>query len=194
MAQQGLIVRGLIASPAGTEKWRRVVREAFAKWNASHSHEKRLIFEPVGWESHASAGAGQHPQEFLNETMVRKCDFVIAVFSDSLGMPTPSMQSGSIEEIDLIYKLRGGDRVFVYFLSSGTRGSAKLRKFKEFIKDSIYYQNFTRRRELADFVTMALSTVATSVGREFDELAGEGIPPVLRLKAQASLNLEQFKQ
>lgn len=192
MAQLGLIVRGLIASPMELKKYRDAIRKSFAKWNAENAHRENLIFEAVGWETHATGGMGAHPQKILNKDLCQKCDFVIAMFGTRLGAPTDTMASGTIEEIDYIYKLRGGDRVFVYFLERNSTPSVEVDQFKVFIQGKVLYEPFRTNSALTNAVSRALSIIATRVKKEFDDLYRTNLTTVFQL-APPAVGLDSFR-
>ena len=115
MAQLGFIVRALIASPSDVQRERQAIPEVIAAWNATHSYRRKIIIEPVKWESHTVPGLEGRPQEMVNKQIVVDCDFLIGAFWTRLGTPTGVALSGTVEEINEFRKL--GKPVLLYFSS-----------------------------------------------------------------------------
>jgi tetratricopeptide (TPR) repeat protein len=112
--QTGVTIYGvLIASPGDTQEARVAVREAIALWNASHGKTKKVMLNPVGWESDASPVMGEEAQATINRQLVDDADILVALFHTRLGTPTSAAASGTVEEIDRF--LHSSRLVSIYF-------------------------------------------------------------------------------
>ena len=87
MSYQAMVYRVMIASPSDVPEERRAAVEVIEKWNADNSFTRRVVLEPVTWESHASPAIGP-PQDVINGQLLRHVDFLVAIFWSRLGTPT----------------------------------------------------------------------------------------------------------
>lgn len=99
MAQRGIILRALIASPGDLLEERVAIPEVIAAWNATHSWPRAAIIEPVKWESHSVPLQEGRPQALINQQLGDFCDFLIGLFWTRLGTNTGVAASGTVEEI-----------------------------------------------------------------------------------------------
>jgi len=98
MGFQANVLNVLIASPGDVATERDIVTEQLFRWN-SNGLARRLLLQPVKWETHASPQMGSHPQHILNERLLTDADIVVGVFGTRVGTATPEFISGSVEEI-----------------------------------------------------------------------------------------------
>jgi hypothetical protein len=113
MAQAGMILRALIASPGDVQEERDAIADVLTTWNATHSLRRAIIIEPVRWESHAVPGLEGRPQEMINNQLLTQCDFLIGVFWTRIGTSTGVALSGTVEEIQEFRA--AGKPVLLYF-------------------------------------------------------------------------------
>lgn len=100
MPRTATIYRILIASPSDVFEEREAVRNVIYNWNASHSVDMSIMFEPVLWETHVNPELGDRPQSIINRQIVDDSDILIGMFWTRVGTPTGTFESGTIEEIE----------------------------------------------------------------------------------------------
>ncbi|MCL1628273.1 DUF4062 domain-containing protein [Roseibaca sp. V10] len=93
----------MIASPSDVAKERMLIRETIHEWNDINAKAAKSVFLPVGWETHSAPDLGGRPQDIINKNVLKHCDFLIGVFWTRLGTPTGEFESGTVEEINVIY-------------------------------------------------------------------------------------------
>lgn len=116
MAYQALVLPVMIASPGDVNTERAIIREVLHEWNDINSHAKKIILQPVGWETHSSPELGQPAQVLINERILKDCDLLVAVFWTRVGTPTLNEKSGTIVEIK--EHIEAGKPAMVYFSSA----------------------------------------------------------------------------
>lgn len=164
MPQPVLALRALIASPGDLEDERLAIPDVIAAWNATHSRDKAVIIEPVKWESHSTPVQGDRPQAIINQQLVDKCDFVIAVFWTKLGTSTGVADSGTVEEIMEFEKV--GKPVLLYFsdrpISPSKQNSdqlAKLNEFKNSRQNAGLYHSYSDINQFREVLNRHLNEV-----------------------------------
>jgi hypothetical protein len=90
--------RVMIASPGDVQPERDFIERVIVAWNDEHSEERGVVFLPVRWER-ASPRQGAPGQDVVNEDLVDISDVLIGVFWQSVGRPTRTSPSGSVEEV-----------------------------------------------------------------------------------------------
>jgi hypothetical protein len=109
----------MIVSPSDVAAERAAIRQTLTDWNVIHSESRRIVLLPIGWETHGSPKMGQHPQKVLNEQVASRADLLVGVFWTRIGTPTPTHQSGSVEEIE--EHIAAGKPVMLYFSNQPVR-------------------------------------------------------------------------
>lgn len=99
MSYQANVLRVMLASPGDVQAEREIATEEIHKWNDTHAAARSLILQPVRWETHGSPEMGAHPQEILNENLLRDSDIVVGIFGYRIGTATKEYVSGTVEEI-----------------------------------------------------------------------------------------------
>ncbi|HEY5382560.1 MAG TPA: hypothetical protein VIJ65_09910 [Acidobacteriaceae bacterium] len=99
MGFQANVLKVMIASPGDVATERDIVTEALYRWNNANAVSRRLILQPVKWETHSSPQMGTHPQTILNEDLLIDADIVVGIFGTRIGTSTADYISGSVEEI-----------------------------------------------------------------------------------------------
>lgn len=107
------VYKCLVISPGDVDDARAAISEVIDRWNYHAGDEKGAIIQPVRWELHSRPQMGDRPQELLNRQIVDNCQFGVAVFWSRLGSPTGEHESGSVEEIRRLRRLKR--EVMVYF-------------------------------------------------------------------------------
>ena len=103
----------MIISTGNLAEERRIIRDTVYHWNEINSENNKIVFKASGYDIDINADSGAHPQTLINNKLVEKSDFAIAVFWNRLGKETMLFQSGSAEEIEL--HLKNGKKVLTYF-------------------------------------------------------------------------------
>lgn len=89
----------MIASPVDVQAERNSIREIVLAWNATHSFSRKVVLQPVGWETHSTPSMEENGQAIINKQLLDNADLLIAVFWTRLGTPTAHAESGTVEEI-----------------------------------------------------------------------------------------------
>lgn len=152
----------LIASPGDLIDERERVLRIFTGWN---NHNEGVTLHPVMWEHASTPGYGQHPQSLLNEQMIERCSLLVAMFWTKLGTPTPTAQSGTIQEIYEFIDRKGPGRVMIFFCqrpmsisptSIDTRAIDELQEFQKSIQDECLYASFENTDQFETELNRAL--------------------------------------
>lgn len=106
------VINIAIASPGDVQNERDAVLKVFTQWNDTKDD---VILHPVMWEHSAVPEMGDHPQHILNERIISKSQLLVAILWSRLGTPTPTADSGTVEEIREFIKKKGPKRVMLYF-------------------------------------------------------------------------------
>lgn len=99
MGFQANVLNVMIASPGDVTTEREIVTEELLRWNAANGLARRLLLQPVKWETHSSPQMGSHPQSIINERLLTDADIVVGIFGIRIGSATREYISGSVEEI-----------------------------------------------------------------------------------------------
>src|SRR5687767_4808731 len=100
MQQHMTVYDVFIAAPADAADSRVAVRDAILLWNASHGKSRKVILNPVGWDTNSTPEMGDTAQQILNRQLLDNADILIATFHGKLGTPTENARSGTVEEIE----------------------------------------------------------------------------------------------
>jgi hypothetical protein len=99
VSYQANVLKVMIASPGDVQAERDIATEEIYRWNDAQAAARSLILQPVKWETHGSPEMGAHPQEILNENLLRDSDIVVGIFGNRIGTATKEYISGTVEEI-----------------------------------------------------------------------------------------------
>lgn len=113
IGRAAVVLNVLIASPSDVAAERDVVTSAIYAWNAAHHPTVGIMLNPVRWETHSYPASGDRPQAIINKQIVESGDILIGIFGHTVGTPTGTAQSGTIEEIEEFRK--AGKYVALYF-------------------------------------------------------------------------------
>jgi hypothetical protein len=102
----------LIAGPGDVTSELKLVEAALNKWNDLHSERTGIRLKPVRWKQ-ARPGLNEDAQATINSQIVDGCDAGVAVFGARIGTMTPRMDSGTVEEIELL--AANSRDVMIYF-------------------------------------------------------------------------------
>jgi hypothetical protein len=103
----------MIASPSDVDQERHCVRDVIHEWNTINAESRKTLLLPVGWDTNAAPAMGAHPQDIINERVLKGCDLLVAVFWTRIGSPTGKAISGTVEEIQ--EHIKAGKPAMLYF-------------------------------------------------------------------------------
>jgi hypothetical protein len=103
----------LIASPGDVAAERDLAREVIYEWNATHSRSRKIVLQPIRWETHSHPTMGDRAQGVLNQQILKDADLVVAIFWTRIGTPTGEAPGGSVEELQR--HMAEDKRAMVYF-------------------------------------------------------------------------------
>ncbi|MET3548339.1 nucleoside 2-deoxyribosyltransferase/regulation of enolase protein 1 (concanavalin A-like superfamily) [Paenibacillus favisporus] len=171
MAYEVQVYEVVIASPSDLKNERMKVRETVLQWNAEHSKNFKIIFQPVMWEMDTVPEVNIRPQESINRQIIQDSDIMIAMFWSKLGSSTGTSISGTVEEIDLF--IAAGKPVALYFSDKSTSISnidapqlEALRKYKQSISETSYYNIFKSTNGLKQLIFKYLTVTAQKLSRD----------------------------
>ena len=107
------VYRVLIASPSDVTEERDIAVQTIQEWNNLNSSERQLVLLPLRWETHSAPEYGKRPQEVINRQVVDQCDLLLGIFWTTIGSPTGSADSGTLEEIERV--ATKGRPIMLYF-------------------------------------------------------------------------------
>lgn len=119
MPYQATVYNVMIASPGDVQTEPRLAREIIHEWNAIHANSRKMVLQPVGWETHSHPSMEDRAQGVLNEQILSDADLLIAIFWTRLGSPTGEAPSGTVEEIER--HIKDDKPAMLYFSSSPVR-------------------------------------------------------------------------
>lgn len=158
----------MIASPGDATQERQAITDTILSWNAIFGPTLKVVLEPVKWETHATIGLRGRPQGMINEELIPKSDFLVAVFRSRIGSPTGVEDSGTIEEIKEFVKL--GKHAAVYFykgevpINSIDHEQLKsLGAFKKELRSKGLIGEYSSAEELKNFMLAHLQMMVTKV-------------------------------
>lgn len=158
----------LLSSPSDLpQEHREVVIRAIRTWNNSHGRRAAVIFSPTNWEEGSSPEYGVGPQDSLNRQVVDSSDLGLVIFTDRLGTPTKSHESGTVEEIERLHQQ--GKRVAILRNmaprepSRDAAQSAALAAYLESIRDKALYREYRSLEELLAIVNSTLNDVSFGI-------------------------------
>ena len=148
MAFQATVYNVMVASPSDIAEERDTVQATIAEWNSVHSGRSKVVLVPIRWEEDAAPETGAHPQEIINNRLLKRADLLVGIFGSRLGTPTNDYDSGSVEEINR--HVGAGKPAMLYFSkrqvdpdSIDTEQLDKLRQFKKQLSQQALLGEFT---------------------------------------------------
>lgn len=153
--------RVLVASPSDVVEERDAAVRVMHDWNNLHSYNRRVVLQPLRWETHSAPEYNVRPQDAINRRIVDDCDLVVGIFWTRLGSPTGEADSGTLEEIERAAK--AGKPVMLYFSQVpvapdkvDTKQIEHLRAFREAIMANALVDSFRSPLEFRDKFAAAL--------------------------------------
>lgn len=113
MSYAATVFNVLIASPGDVAIERDFAQEVVQDWNAANSRSRKIVLQPIRWETHSHPMMGDRAQGILNEQILKDADLVVAIFWTRLGTPTGVAPGGSVEELQR--HMAEGKPTMVYF-------------------------------------------------------------------------------
>ncbi len=149
------VLRVMIASPGDVKDERDVVTKEIYRWNNAHASSRKLVLQPVRWETHSTPQMGAPPQDVLNEQILEDADILIGIFGTRVGTRTEKYISGTVEEIKR--HVAAGKTAKVYFSDVPVPPSEvdpeqykALQEFKEECRKGALYATYNRLDEFKD--------------------------------------------
>jgi hypothetical protein len=146
MSYQATVYNVLIVSPGDVEAERELARDMINEWNATHSRSRKIVLQPVGWETHSHPEMGQRAQGVLNHQILQDADVVVGIFWSRIGTPTGDALSGSVEEIQR--HMESGKPTMIYF--SDAPGSLAMGASEQYQRLTIWRQGWCAPRGLSE--------------------------------------------
>jgi hypothetical protein len=182
------VFRVMIASPSDLREERKVVSSAMHDWNIEHGEDMGMMVLPSMWETDVEPAYGAPPQDFINHSIVDRCDILVGFFWKTLGTRTEGAASGTIEEIERVHAR--GKPVLLYFSrrpgdfgNVDTAQLEALRRFKDECKKKALYAEFETPGELAEMVRRHLRQTLKNQQRFVPEARPPRIPRPFVLEA-----------
>lgn len=95
----------MLSSPSDAVGERKLLRDCVNSWNDIYSKDREMVLLPLDSEHNVpcvAAGKGYtRGQDVINEHIVKRSDWLVAVFKNNFGSSTGKEDSGTIEEIKL---------------------------------------------------------------------------------------------
>jgi hypothetical protein len=146
----------MIASPGDVIEERKIVTEAIHEWNYTNAATRRIILQPVKWETHSTPQLRSNlssGQDVINELMLDDADLLIGIFGTRIGTPTPEHVSGTVEEIRKHVISRKTAKVYFSDVPVSPRGidAAQYQLVEEFRKECADYGLYGTFNNLDEF-------------------------------------------
>ena len=149
MARLEWIFEVFIASPSDVARERRIVAEIIERINAKYDD---YSLKPVMWERDYLRAFNEPDTQAKINTMLGRCDLMIAVFGGIMGTPTARTAGGAIEEIQEF----DGD-VYLYLKESNERRLFdELEPHFDRMRNRVY-ETYDGEQDLKDKVDLAIS-------------------------------------
>jgi hypothetical protein len=82
MGFQANVLTVMIASPGDVAVEREIITTGLYQWNNANTVSRKLILQPIKWETHSSPQMGVHPQAIINERLLYDADIVVGIFGN----------------------------------------------------------------------------------------------------------------
>ena len=159
-------IKIFLSGPNDTEIEMKAVEAAIKDWNANHSDTYDTVFTTSDWKTQSSSQMGSHPQEIINEQVLKTCDYIFVIFKFRFGSKTNKFGSGTEHEFEWFKKNRTHNAISVYFSTQTPPATAtqypKVVAFKKRIEafGEGLYGNFLNETELQKGIDKRLSYIA----------------------------------
>jgi hypothetical protein len=137
---------------------------------------QKMAVRGMGWEEYASPGVSTDPQALINAQLLKEYDILIALFGASLGTPTKTARSGTVEELERAISFTDSPfkefRAQVYFKDRVDNLSAvsveqltDVMRFRgELGNRGVLYSVFTNKNDLAREVRVNINRAIQAYG------------------------------
>ena len=155
------------------DEHRDIISRTIRRWNTQHSRYYGIHYSSTDSEEGGAPGFGEYAQDVLNKQIVDESDMVLAIFTDRLGTPTPTYESGTAEEIDR--GLAQGKDVAVLQNDcprkpirsvEGDQQRTALNQYVDKIRPKAFIAQYESTSRLAEIVDQLLSTLARKYRNE----------------------------
>lgn len=168
---QAIVFNVFIASPTDVREEREIVKERIARWNTMHSEEKKIVLLPLAYETHTPSEVGRAPQKVIDEHVLDKADYLIAIFWSRVG------SGATIEEIEK--HVDTGKPAALLFCTRPVEQDVvdqinHVKKLKEQYKDRSFYHEFRELGDFNDLVDQNLNSFVSGILKKLPD-AYEGI-------------------
>jgi len=116
MSYSAVVYSVMIASPSDVTTERDIAREVIHEWNAVHSFDRKIVLQPIAWETDSAPSMDARPQAVINKQILERADLLIAIFWTRLGTRTDEASSGTVEEMEK--HMSAGKPAMIYFSST----------------------------------------------------------------------------
>lgn len=164
-----------LGSPGGLDDERSAVRNAVEEVNRAKRHVG-LGFCVVEGDKDVAPDVGAYAQDVINKKIVDDAEVFVFVFGTRVGTPTPTAESGTIEEFQRALQIRkanrgGWPKIMVYFSDAPVKPSSvdfeqflRVQSFREeSAKAGVFYYPFDSADRLEDLVRVHLNTVCGEI-------------------------------
>ena len=159
----------MIVSPSDVKEERKIVKKVLYEWNERNSRFRNIVFSVLGYDINAHADSGTYPQESINDQLLEKADFIIAIFWTKLGTPTEKYQSGSVEEIEK--HIEQNKQAFIFFKDPEPENKEseqfkKVQQYKESLKERVLYrEGFKSKKDFEYLLGKEIDLIANDLSR-----------------------------
>lgn len=192
------LFRIFVASPSDTKQEREALERIVSQLNLTLANSHNARIELIKWETHASPGFGQDPQDVINNSMPDDYDIFIGIMWGRFGSLTNRAGSGTEEEFLNAYKRfknKGDVKIMFYFnnfpIPVDEIDPDQISKMKEF-KNSLgekggLYWDYNDLDEFENFVRMHITSA-------IDSSSKTSVISRIDVRAEDDEKLEIFEQ
>jgi hypothetical protein len=190
MPRTETVIKVFLASPMDLNSEREIVADVAASLSAIWTKTQNLRLELLRWETDTAPDAGVDPQAVVNRQLGDDYDIFLGLFWKTIGTPTRSSRSGSIEKFTRAHERftqHGAPRIMIYFKNSppasldeiDTDQITALRIFREDLRKlGVLYRSFQDGKQFEEMLRLNLSQAVEDVRRSTRVLR-EGPPETL---------------
>jgi len=132
MSYRATVYNLMISCPSDAEEAMGILCDCINDWNIVNAEHNAIILLPLFHKTYVPPNLANpedaRPQAVINEDMLPRIDWLIAIFKNRIGTPTGKADSGTLEEIDLFRKTYPYRPISVYFFEKST--DEKLGQYK----------------------------------------------------------------
>lgn len=152
----------MISCPSDIKTEVGIIEKVVQNFNDTEGIMLDVFVKTLHWAKNVIPEAGDTPQSIINKQILSKSDAVVAIFNNKLGESTERYESGTIEEIELMYN--EGKQIFVYFAEKPMKISeinfeekTKIEKFKAKYKNRGIYWVYESDEEFNELFSRHLA-------------------------------------